>query len=212
MLYPGLETPNGMCTELCLTCCAHTPPPPHHHHHHHSSYYYYYYYHRHHTAATTLYPGSSRQHAAPAQKHGLFKKQPRDDDHDRTCLFAFLSLRYWNGMVDQIRSALGDGAVVIDNGFYLAGKYPKTKQLAGADAWEHSGTAYTESVSSVGPGVPGSPLTPDALEQAVQHLRWIANASASHPDLRMIGHGSINVNSTAYTSVNHDCWRHFKTL
>jgi hypothetical protein len=41
---------------------------------------------------------------------------------------------------------------VIDNGFFLAGKYPHNKQLAGADAWVHTGTSYAESMSSIGDG------------------------------------------------------------
>ena len=47
---------------------------------------------------------------------------------------------------------LGPGAIVIDNGFFLAGKYPHNKQLAGADAWVHTGTSYAESMSSIGDG------------------------------------------------------------
>lgn len=101
-------------------------------------------------------------------------------------------------MVDQIRSHLGAAAVVIDNGFYLAGKYPHALRLAGESAWEHSGTAYTESVAGIGAWA--APPLPTELEQAIEHLGWIANASAAHPTLRMIGHGNIQTNTTVDTA------------
>ena len=97
-----------------------------------------------------------------------------------------MALAYWGSMVDQIRAELGPDAVIIDNGFFLAGKYPNNKHLAGIDAWKHSGTTYTESVASVGMRNGVDP------EQDIAHLRWIANASASAPSsLQMIGHGTF---------------------
>ena len=105
-----------------------------------------------------------------------------------------LAQRYWNEMVDQIRSRLGAAAVVIDNGFFLAGKYPHALQLAGESAWSHSGTTYTESIAGVGRWA--APPLPTELEQAVEHLEWVANAADSHPTLTMIGHGNIESNAT----------------
>eukprot|EP01052_Picozoa_sp_SAG31_P015115 SAG31_NODE_962_length_10731_cov_4.198552_6_plen_463_part_00 len=102
---------------------------------------------------------------------------------------------YWNSMVDQIRSQLPRHAVCMDNGFFLAGKFPRSVRLAGADAWQHSGTTYTESLSNIGRW--SEPPDRAALEQAVSHLRWIANSSAANPKLRMVGHGAIGVNVTA---------------
>lgn len=93
--------------------------------------------------------------------------------------------RLWGEMVDQIRGALGPDVLIIDNGFYLAGPgTSRQKELAGTDAWVHSGSTYTESVASIGTSVRGEP--------AVDHLRWIAEAAAANPTLRMIGHGGID--------------------
>ena len=97
-----------------------------------------------------------------------------------------MALAYWGSMVDQIRAELGPDAVVIDNGFFLAGKYPHNIQLAGMDAWKHSGTTYTESVAAVGMDKAVNP------EKDIADLRWIAEASASAPSsLQMIGHGTF---------------------
>ena len=66
--------------------------------------------------------------------------------------FSQADLKFWESMVDELKGQLGPGAIVIDNGFFLAGKYPHNKQLAGADAWVHTGTSYAESMSSIGDG------------------------------------------------------------
>lgn len=99
-------------------------------------------------------------------------------------------LKLWESMVDELKGQLGPGAIVIDNGFFLAGKYPHNKQLAGADAWVHTGTSYAESMSSIGDG------TKDP-EQDIAHLRWLANASAANPQLGLIGHGKIALGAAA---------------
>jgi hypothetical protein len=90
--------------------------------------------------------------------------------------------RRWGAMVDEVRKGIGSAALIIDNGFFLAGALPRAKELAGADAWVHSGTTYTESVASIGTGG----------ELDVDHLRWIATAAAANPQLRMIGHGGVS--------------------
>ena len=91
----------------------------------------------------------------------------------------------WEAMVGELRAALGPAAVIIDNGFYLAGRSPHCVQLAGAAAWEVTGAAYAESLASIGTG-----KAPP--EQDLAHLVWLANASKAHPTLRLIGHGSID--------------------
>lgn len=89
----------------------------------------------------------------------------------------------WGAMVDELRAALPD-AILIDNGYYI-GK--SGAEDAGEDCWSHTGNTYVESMSNAGLPATGSGVGP---EVDLKHLRWLANASAVHPDRIMIGHGS----------------------
>ena len=104
-------------------------------------------------------------------------------------------LKLWGQMVDELKAPLGPGAIVIDNGFFLAGEYPHNKQLAGTDAWVHTGASYAESLASVGDGTKDS-------EQDILHLAWLANATAANPQLELIGHGTIFPNATNATTLD----------
>jgi hypothetical protein len=99
-------------------------------------------------------------------------------------------LKLWGEMVDAMKARLGPGAIVIDNGFFLGGVGSHATKLAGVDAWKHTGAAYAESMSSIGSGAKDP-------EQDIEHLRWLANASAANPQLELIGHGNIRANSSS---------------
>ena len=98
-------------------------------------------------------------------------------------------MKLWGETVDELKRPLGPSAIVIDNGFFLAGKYPHNKQLAGADAWIHTGASYAEPLASIGDG------TKDP-EQDILHLTWLANASAADAKLELFGHGNIAPNAS----------------
>jgi hypothetical protein len=102
-------------------------------------------------------------------------------------------LPLWAGMIDEVRAALGPDAPILDNGFYGHGD----RHLAGVDAWNHTGFSYTESMSSV--GGPGD-MTP---EQAVSYLLWVANAAATYPERRLVGHGKVSSSTLDPPLVGH---------
>jgi len=87
----------------------------------------------------------------------------------------------WLTMVSQIREALGESAILVNNGFFLGGRDPTRTKLAGDWAWVGSGTTYIESLSKR-----------TSPEREIFHMRWIADASAANPSLRMIGRGDMS--------------------
>ena len=89
--------------------------------------------------------------------------------------------RYWQGMVDQIKTSLGPTAIVLNNGFYLTAS---GVELSGEDAWSHTRVSYVESMNRI--GTPA--LTP---ARSLAYLQWLANESVAHPDRLLVGHGSI---------------------
>lgn len=91
------------------------------------------------------------------------------------------SMAYWQGMVDQIKTALGPNAIVLNNGFYLTAS---GVELSGEDAWSHTRVSYVESMTRIGTAA----LTP---ARSLAYLQWLANESVAHPDRLLVGHGSI---------------------
>ena len=74
---------------------------------------------------------------------------------------------------------------MLDNGFY--GK----QKFAGEAAWKHTGMSYVESMAGIGTAAEFT------VEEDIEFLDWLANASAAHPNRTLVGHGSINVNKSA---------------
>jgi hypothetical protein len=116
-----------------------------------------------------------------------------DNEQDEGARFApwalWSHLEQWGKMVDSVRAALGLGAIIIDNGFYLT---PAGGELAGNPAWAHTGVSYTESMKAVG--------STESAEQGAAYLEWLAAAASAHPNRTLIGHGGLNATATGATT------------
>jgi hypothetical protein len=92
----------------------------------------------------------------------------------------------WGQMVDSLRHHLGQDAILLENGFYLAGG---RKELSGLDAWRHSGSVYTESLANYG----GKKVP---IATGVKYLQWLASATASFKKqpagIHFVGHGTLS--------------------
>lgn len=99
----------------------------------------------------------------------------------------------WGHMVDELRAKLGSDAIILDNGFFLA---KSGIGYAGREAWAHTGVCYVESMASIGanPARNFGEL-PSPYDLDVQHLRWLADASAANPHQIFVGHGEIDIPS-----------------
>ena len=98
------------------------------------------------------------------------------------------ALAHWGVMVDAIRAALPPNAITVDNGFFLQSE---SSRLAGLTEWNHSRTAYVESLASAG----DDPRL--SIEESIDMLVWLSNSSAraqleTH-SMAIIGHGTLDL-------------------
>lgn len=157
-------------------------------------------------------------HSSDGALNGLFfdatpkvDHEPNAADSATSALTPWLGashLHEWGEMVDEVRGALGQDAVLIDNGFFLT---EGGVRLAGEDAWAHTGVGYAESMTShVVGGGDGRRRVTFTPQQEVEYLEWLSNCSYASPSAVMIGHGPMPARSSGGTTTSTDLDPAFK--